>query len=85
MKRHWNYRVISTNCGNGEFEFAVHEVYYDTDGLPKSWSKDHVSVLTNESETWESFFTKMQEAVKKPMLEQRYDVENSKWKLEEVK
>ena len=82
---HWNYRVISTNCGNGELEFAVHEVHYDAEGLPKSWSQDPVPVLTNESETWESFFAKMQEAVKKPMLEQRYCAETSKWKLEGVK
>ena len=82
---HWNYRVISTYCGNGEFEFAVHEVYYDAEGLPKSWSQDPIQVLTNEGETWDSFFAKIQEAVKKPMLEQRYCAETSKWKLEEVK
>ena len=82
---HWNYRVISTYCGNGEFEFAVHEVYYDAECLPKSWSQDPVRLVVDESEALEVFFAKVQEAIRKPALEQRYCAETSGWKLEEVK
>lgn len=81
----WNYRVISTYCGNGEFEFAIHKVYYDAEGKPKSWSKDPASVLTGGSGTWDEFFAKMQEAVKKPALEMRYDSKKHEWGLKEVK
>jgi hypothetical protein len=28
----WNYRVMKREVNPGEFEFSIHEVYYDDDG-----------------------------------------------------
>lgn len=36
----WNYRVLFRQDTNGEQYFAVHEVYYDADGKPTSWTCD---------------------------------------------
>lgn len=38
----WNYRVIRSVDAEGEPLYSVHEVYYDKDGKPDSWTCDPV-------------------------------------------
>lgn len=28
----WNYRIVKTKIADGEFEFGIHEVFYDDSG-----------------------------------------------------
>ena len=41
--RNWNYRVLCRRDNDGEPYFAVHEVYYDAEGKPTSWTCDAAS------------------------------------------
>ena len=39
----WNYRImrhVEQNAANQEVWYAMHEVYYDTNGAVHSWTKD---------------------------------------------
>ena len=84
MSRHWNYRVIETYCGNGEYTWCVHEVYYGEAGKPASWSVEPVSLYTEEPDGLQWQVEKIQEVIKKPMLRQFYNTDTCKFELEEV-
>lgn len=36
----WNYRIMRHCQEKGADTFALHEVYYDDDGKPKSWMQE---------------------------------------------
>jgi len=38
----WNYRMIRTK-ENETYVYHVHEVYYDKNGKPKSWSENPIT------------------------------------------
>jgi len=78
----WNFRVISAYCGNGEFEYAIHEVYYNEAGEPTSWSEKPAAVLAGEPEGMQCQIDLFQKAVKKPWLSMKTDRDGS-W-LEEM-
>lgn len=40
----WNHRVLRHRNGEG-FTFTIHEVYYDPDGTPNSWTIQPVAAL----------------------------------------
>jgi hypothetical protein len=42
----WNYRMMAQKDGDNYF-FSVHEVYYDKNNIPYSYSKEPVSVNGN--------------------------------------
>ena len=46
----WNYRVLKTTDSTGAEIWAVHEVYYDAEGEPRSWTCDAVHP---SGETWD--------------------------------
>lgn len=65
----WNYRVIKNILSNEELSFEVCEVYYNEEGLPISWSSEK-NVLSQDSfEDLEDALIRINEAMKKPMLE----------------
>jgi len=64
----WNFRVISAYCGNGEFEYAIHEVYYNEAGEPASWSSNPAVVLAGEPEGVQCQIDLFQKALEKPWL-----------------
>jgi len=66
--RHWNYRVISAYCGNGEWEYTIHEVYYNEAGEPTSWSASPAVVLAGEPEGVQCQIDLFQKALEKPWL-----------------
>lgn len=39
---HWNNRVMQTEL-DGEFTYAIHEVYYDGDEVVTGWTENPVS------------------------------------------
>lgn len=64
----WNYRIVKKQLKD-EIYFEVCEVYYDEKGKPGSWSWGH-NVLGGESmEDLKDTMNKIQEAMKRPVLE----------------
>lgn len=61
----WNHRVMDHKTYVG-----IHEVYYDENGEPMSWSKEPDIVADNvEDLRW--LLQKMLESLDKPMLENK--------------
>jgi len=70
----WNYRIIQTNYKPDGFDdeytaYAIHEVYYNEDGEPDSWTLRSMSLDNYESvEELEESMKLMMNAFKKPVL-----------------
>ena len=64
----WNNRVIRQTFDTGEVMFALHEVYYDDNGTPKSITSDPVFPHGETLEELQADIARMLEATKKPVL-----------------
>ena len=64
----WNYRLIRRQTEFGE-EIAIHEVYYDEDGEPRSCSKEPVPVAGEDIEVFEKDVDLMKQAFSKDVLD----------------
>lgn len=65
----WNYRVLKKKLSEDEDTFDVCEVYYDEDNKATSWAWGK-NVLSGESlEELQDTLVRIQEAIKKPVLE----------------
>jgi len=68
----WNYRVIRENIpdshGNVAETFGIHEVYYDSEGIPKMCS-EAIEPYGETMEELQWVLKKMSEALHKPILE----------------
>lgn len=62
----WNYRVI--RHGETEDFYAVHEVYYDKDGTPHSWSTNPKGAGGSTPEELTAELDRMRVALTKPVL-----------------
>jgi hypothetical protein len=60
----WNYRMIEDSHGG----YAIHEVYYDNDGKPHSWSLHASPVYGETLEEVKSCLNMMRAAYSKPVL-----------------
>ena len=66
----WNYRVIRhIATGAAGDWFAIHEVYYDADGMPRAVSEKPISPQGDTCEELLSDLQMMQEAAEKPTLD----------------
>jgi len=63
----WNYRVLAHKDGD-EMYFMMHEVYYNKDGIPNSYTANGVGLGSNSIEGLEWGLDKMKEALSKPIL-----------------
>jgi len=63
----WNHRVLAHKDGD-DWYFQIHEVFYDKDNIPESYTKDGISVGAEDLEgiTW--VLDKMKECLNKPIL-----------------
>lgn len=71
---YWNYRVIKTPCvgidGESTWLYAIHEVYYDEDEKPGSWTMNPMTL--NDYDDYDDLkgsLELMEGAFKKPVLE----------------
>jgi len=69
----WNYRVLEfVDPANDEPWQAIHEVYYDADGLPESYSEGPAVVMSHDAGNNKAdlglVLDKMREALEKPAL-----------------
>ncbi len=69
---YWNYRVIgdSAPTGGGDFEdvLTIHEVYYDSNDAPHSWSADPMWPQGESLDGLRAELNRMLEALDKPII-----------------
>ena len=63
----WNHRVLAHKDGD-EMYFQIHEVYYDKDGKPDSYTANGVSVGAESLDGIKWVLDKMKECLDKPIL-----------------
>lgn len=63
----WNYRVM-VSSDNGELIYSIHEVSYDEDFTPVSYTANPVKVLSEEIEGLDWQLNMMKECLKKPII-----------------
>ena len=63
----WNYRILAHKDGEDWF-FQIHEVYYDKEGKPNSYTANGISVGAESVEGINWVLGKMKECLDKPIL-----------------
>ena len=71
----WNYRLVKSTHGDNVL-YAIHEVYYDDHGTPKSITELPVSVIEQSKDDIMTTLRHMERALTMPTLnyEDFYDV-----------
>lgn len=65
----WNYRVIRHTYADGEDFYAIHEVYYEKDGItPSMWSETEMGVGADTVAGLHNELDRMRLATTKPVL-----------------
>lgn len=66
-----NYRVMCFRDVSGEPRHQIHEVYYDGEGKPNSYTKNAVSACSADGiDGLKRMLEKMQEALDRPVLQE---------------
>lgn len=65
---HWNYRVIKKLSSSGEYEYGIHEVYYDKDGNVEAWSENSLVPACPSKEDLLQDLERMKGAFEKEVL-----------------
>lgn len=63
----WNHRILAHKDGD-EMYFEIHEVYYDKEGKPDSYTANGVSVGAESLDGIKWVLDKMKECLDKPIL-----------------
>ncbi len=63
----WNHRILAHKKGE-ETYFEIHEVYYNKEGKPYSYTEKGVSIIGEDLEEVNWVLDKMKECVNKPIL-----------------
>lgn len=63
----WNHRVMAHEYKD-EVYFKIHEVYYDVEGVPDSYTADAISIGGESLKDMKWTLDKMQECLSKPIL-----------------
>jgi hypothetical protein len=63
----WNHRILAHKDGD-EMYFEIHEVYYDEDGKPISYTTDGANVGSESLDGIKWVLDKMKKCVNKPIL-----------------
>ena len=66
----WNYRILKhKNSRTNESYYAIHEVHYNKDGVPRTWSKSRNLFEQEELDDLVWVHEKIKDALEKPVLE----------------
>lgn len=68
----WNYRIIKREIYSGEFEYSIHEVYYDDEGTIIGTSEAMIPACPSPEAILEEFEV-MKTAFKKEILVYRQE------------
>ena len=63
----WNHRILAHKDGY-DYYFQIHEVYYDENGIPNSYTSNDVSVRSESLEGINWILDKMKDCINKPIL-----------------
>ena len=63
----WNHRLLAHKEGEGIY-LQIHEVYYDTKGVPNGYTDKGVTVGADDIEGIDWVLGKMKECLSKPIL-----------------
>ena len=63
----WNHRILAHKDGD-EIYFQIHEVFYDKNGKPKSYTANGISVGAESLNGINWVLEKMKESTAKPIL-----------------
>ena len=63
----WNHRILAHKDGD-DYYYQIHEVYYDDNGNPESYTTNGVSVGAESINGIEWTLDKMKECLDKPIL-----------------
>ena len=63
----WNHRVIAHDSKDGVY-FRIHEVYYDDNNIPKSWTKEPVTIGSEDLKGIRWTLNKIKLCLNKPIL-----------------
>jgi len=82
----WNFRVLVTETnisGDVETWYAIHEVYYDKDGVPDGTTKRSVDISGESKKDLKWRMKKMKKCLSKPFLwgDDRFPKEYKKEKI----
>ena len=64
----WNYRLVKKQTEREEL-IGVHEVYYNSDGEPRSCTKNPIGIQRESVEELAKEHFRMKQAFEKPVLE----------------
>lgn len=69
----WNHRVIATRKEpygerSNEYQYAIHEVFYDNEGNITSWTEDAVGVVGDDMLEVKHSLNWMLEALNMPII-----------------
>lgn len=65
--KHWNYRILAEEYED-QIEFSIHEVYYDENDKPRSYSCNATPIISDSRESLKWQYQKFGEAFTKPIL-----------------
>lgn len=68
---HWNHRIVKQMVELGPEKFptyGLHEVFYDDDGKPGSWTKEPVAIVGDDYKETADVYMAMSRAFFKPVL-----------------
>jgi hypothetical protein len=67
----WNYRIIAHPDGD-ELFYMIHEVHYDKDGNPRSYSKDAATIGGSDCSVINWILSEIKECLDKPIIHVDY-------------
>jgi hypothetical protein len=47
---YWNYRIMKRKNDEGQFDYAIYEVFYDDNGKVTGWTKDPLTPICGSVE-----------------------------------
>jgi hypothetical protein len=65
---HWNYRIMKRKNEEGEFDYGIHEVYYDENGKVKGWTERSMTTTCDSEENLKFDLERMIKAFEKETL-----------------
>lgn len=66
--RHWNYRIMKRKNSEGQFEFGIYEVHYDSNGKVEGWTENPLTPTHESKEDLKSELKNMMTAFEKETL-----------------
>lgn len=67
-KGYWNYRIMAKLQSNGQYELNIHEVHYNKEGIPDSYTARPVGPRGDKVSDIRFVLNKMIHALDKPIL-----------------